>query len=59
MISFIVPAYDEEGLPGVTLDAPQAARRASGKPDEVVVTDDASTDRTAVGGECQGTARSA
>jgi glycosyltransferase involved in cell wall biosynthesis len=48
MISFIVPAYNEERLLGATLDALHAAGRAVGEPYEVVVVDDASTDRTAI-----------
>jgi glycosyltransferase involved in cell wall biosynthesis len=47
MISFIVPAYNEEdGLPA-TLDAVHAVARALQEPYELVVVDDASTDRTA------------
>ena len=53
MISFIVPAYNEEPLIGRTLTAIHAAARASGEPYEVIVADDGSTDRTAqVAGEC-------
>lgn len=48
MISFIVPAYNEERLLGATLDALHAAGRAVGEPYELVVVDDASTDRTAL-----------
>jgi len=47
MISFIVPAYNEERVLGATLDALHTAARAVGEPYEVVVADDASTDRTA------------
>ena len=47
MISFIVPAYDEERLLGPTLRALNGAARASGEPYEVIVVDDASSDRTA------------
>ena len=47
MISFIVPAHDEERLLGATLRAIDAAARAVGEPHEVIVADDASTDRTA------------
>src|SRR5262245_31989116 len=47
MISFIVPAYNEELLLGRTLTAVNAAARALGEPFEIVVADDASTDRTA------------
>jgi glycosyltransferase involved in cell wall biosynthesis len=47
MISFIIPAYNEEQFLGRTLTALLAAARALGQPFEVVVVDDASTDRTA------------
>jgi glycosyltransferase involved in cell wall biosynthesis len=47
VISFIVPAYNEERLLGATLDALRAAGRAAGEPYEWIVVDDASTDRTA------------
>jgi len=47
MISFIVPAYNEERVLGATLDALHAAAGAVGEPYELVVADDASTDRTA------------
>lgn len=47
MLSFVVPAFDEERLLPATLDALHAAARAIGEPYEVVVADDASTDRTA------------
>jgi glycosyltransferase involved in cell wall biosynthesis len=48
MISFIIPAYNEELLLGRTLKALHNAARALGEPFEIVVADDASTDRTAV-----------
>jgi glycosyltransferase involved in cell wall biosynthesis len=48
MISFIVPAYNEERLLGATLDALHEAGRAAGEPYELLVVDDASTDRTAI-----------
>jgi len=47
MISFIVPAYNEERLLGATLDALRAAALATAEPYELIVADDASTDRTA------------
>lgn len=47
MLSFIVPAYNEERLLGGTLRAICAAGSALAQPFEVVVADDASTDRTA------------
>jgi glycosyltransferase involved in cell wall biosynthesis len=48
MISFIIPAYNEERLLGRTLDAMHDAAGVLGLPYEVVVADDASTDQTAV-----------
>ncbi len=47
MISFIVPAYNEEQYLAETLDAVHAAGLALGEAYEVVVADDGSTDRTA------------
>lgn len=47
MISFIIPAHNEEALLGRTLASVRAAARALGGPSEVLVVDDASTDRTA------------
>lgn len=47
MISFIIPAYNEEQLLDRTLTSLAAAARAHGQPFEVLVIDDASTDRTA------------
>jgi len=47
MLSFIVPAHDEELLIGATLHALDAAGRALGEPFEIVVADDGSTDATA------------
>ena len=47
VISFVIPAHDEEGLIGGTLSAIHAAARAVGEDYEIVVADDASTDRTA------------
>lgn len=55
MISFIIPAYNEEQLLGRTLTALNAAARELGQPFEVVVVDDASTDRTAAVAHEQGT----
>jgi len=46
LISFIIPAYNEERLLGATLDALHHAARATGEPYELVVADDASTDQT-------------
>ena len=47
MISFIVPAHDEELLIGRTLEHLRVAGEAFRRPFEIVVVDDASTDRTA------------
>ncbi len=47
MISFIIPAYNEERLIGATLNALHRAARALGEPYEVIVVDDASSDATA------------
>jgi glycosyltransferase involved in cell wall biosynthesis len=47
MISFIVPAYNEELLLPQTLRAINESAGALGEPFEVIVADDASTDRTA------------
>lgn len=47
MISFIVPAHNEELLLGQTLRAISEAGGALGEPFEAVVAEDASTDRTA------------
>jgi glycosyltransferase involved in cell wall biosynthesis len=47
MISFIIPAYNEELLLGQTLRAVNDAAGALGERFEVIVADDASTDRTA------------
>ena len=47
MISFVVPAHNEERLLGATLDAIHAAARDVALPYELIVADDASTDRTA------------
>src|SRR5579862_4319510 len=54
MVSFIVPEYNEERLIGETLDAIHAAARGLGEPYEVIVVDDASTDRTAEVAACKG-----
>lgn len=47
MLSFVLPAHNEEAhLPG-SLGAIHAAAKALGKPYEIIVADDASSDRTA------------
>lgn len=47
MLTIVVPAHNEEALIGETLRALDAAARATSQPFEIVVVDDASTDRTA------------
>lgn len=47
MLSFIIPAWNEEALIGATLEAIHAAARAAGRDYEIIVVNDASTDRTA------------
>src|SRR3954467_603234 len=47
MISFVVPAHNEEFCLPKTLGAIHASVRAIGEPYEVIVVDDASTDATA------------
>ena len=54
MISFVIPAYNEQRLLGNTLGAIHAAARALDEPYEVVVADDASTDQTAAVAEQSG-----
>ena len=46
MISFIVPAYNEEKYLGATLQAIHAAAKEVGEPYEIVVANDASADAT-------------
>ena len=47
MIAFVIPAHNEERLIGRTLQSIHAAARAAGRPYQIVVADDGSTDRTA------------
>jgi glycosyltransferase involved in cell wall biosynthesis len=47
VISFVVPAYNEERLLGRTLAALHTAARELARPYELIVVDDASTDKTA------------
>lgn len=54
MISFIVPAYNEERLLGATLQAINAVAQVLDEPCEVIVVDDGSTDRTAAIGHEHG-----
>lgn len=46
MVSFIIPAHNEEQLLGLALDAIADARLQLTEPNEVIVASDASTDRT-------------
>ena len=48
VISFIVPAYNEEQLLGQTLASIHNAARGIGEPYEVIVVDDGSTDQTSL-----------
>jgi len=48
MISFIIPAHNEEALLGRTLSAVHESARVLGETYEVIVANDTSTDRTAV-----------
>lgn len=47
VLSIIVPAHNEEAFIGATLRALETAARESGVPFEIIVVDDASSDRTA------------
>jgi glycosyltransferase involved in cell wall biosynthesis len=47
MLSIIIPAHNEEAFIGDCLSSVKASARALGQPLEVIVVDDASTDRTA------------
>jgi len=47
MISFIVPAHNEQACLGRTLQAIHESARAAGQPYEIIVVDDASSDATA------------
>jgi glycosyltransferase involved in cell wall biosynthesis len=46
VISFIIPAHNEEALIGRTLSALHESARVLGEPYEIIVANDASTDRT-------------
>ncbi len=47
LISFVIPAWNEESVLGPTLEAVSVAARHLAEPSEVIVADDGSTDRTA------------
>lgn len=47
MLSFIIPAYNEEALLGATLDRLIDSAESLGEPYEIIVVDDGSTDSTA------------
>ena len=47
LISFVIPAWNEESVLGPTLEAVNVAARHLVEPSEVIVADDSSTDRTA------------
>jgi glycosyltransferase involved in cell wall biosynthesis len=54
MISFVIPAYNEEALIGRTLEALNRAAHKLDETYEVVVTDDGSSDQTALIAEAHG-----
>ncbi len=54
MISFVIPAYNEEALIGQTLESVTRAAHSLDEPFEIVVTDDASSDQTATIAEALG-----
>jgi glycosyltransferase involved in cell wall biosynthesis len=54
MLSFIVPAHDEEGAVAATVHAIAAAAAAAQAGHEIIVVDDASSDRTAAEAEAAG-----
>src|SRR5690349_14133386 len=47
MISFIIPAHNEEAWIGRSVSAIRSAAESLGEPHEIIVVDDASTDATA------------
>ena len=54
MLSFIIPAHDEEAVIASTIRAVRDAAARVDEPYEVIVVDDASTDRTAAIAEAEG-----
>lgn len=55
MLSFVIPAHDEEALIARAIDAIQTSARAAEVPFEIIVVDDSSSDRTAEIAEAAGT----
>jgi glycosyltransferase involved in cell wall biosynthesis len=47
MISFVIPAFNEEAVIGETIDSIHSAVEVTQRPYEIIAVDDASTDRTA------------
>jgi glycosyltransferase involved in cell wall biosynthesis len=47
VLSFVIPAYDEEALIGRAIEAIRTSAAAAGDSFEIIVVDDSSTDRTA------------
>ena len=47
MLSFVIPAHNEEQHIGPTVAAATAAAQGIGEPFDIIVVDDASTDKTA------------
>jgi cellulose synthase/poly-beta-1,6-N-acetylglucosamine synthase-like glycosyltransferase len=47
LVSFVIPAWNEESILGPTLESLSAAARHLDVPSEIIVADDSSTDRTA------------
>ena len=54
MLSFVVPAHDEQATIGAVVAAIDSAARSAGVEFEVIVVDDSSTDATAVLAEAAG-----
>ncbi|MCH8211173.1 MAG: glycosyltransferase, partial [Planctomycetes bacterium] len=54
MLSFIIPAYNEEALIEATVKQLQVAATAIGRDYEIIVVNDASTDQTAQVAEAAG-----
>ena len=54
MLSFIIPAHNEERFLAATLASIRAAAASAGEPFELIVVDDESTDQTASVARSQG-----